>query len=239
MYLAYFDETYSKKNDENSTGEHAIIALVIPADKMSDLESALDGVVAKARKQHPEIPLYAELHAYELNSGVGSWKALKGKPRPRVRIYQDAIAAIARIDGLFVCRGSVDLTKRFCEDPHRWALTFALEHVNYCVRGKKDNVIGICDDIPNKLIYQRYFQQFRTEGTQNRFSPDDKLESFVDALHFSPSKFSRPIQAVDLLAYVYRRVHLEPPKDKRSRTVYDNLWKEIEPLFRRGSSRTW
>ena len=137
MYLAYFDETYSKKNDENSTGEHAIIALVIPADKMSDLESALDGVVAKARKQHPEIPLYAELHAYELNSGVGSWKALKRKPRPRVRIYQDAISAIARIDGLFVCRGSVDLTKRFCEDPHRWALTFALEHVNYCVRGEK------------------------------------------------------------------------------------------------------
>lgn len=239
MYLAYFDETYSKKNDENSTGEHTIIALAIPADKMSDLESALDGVVAKARKQHPEIPLYAELHAYELNSGVGSWKALKGKPRPRVRIYQDAISAIARIDGLFVCRGSVDLTKHFCKDPHQWALTFALEHVNYCVSERKDNVIGICDDIPNKLIYQRYFQQFRTEGTQNRFSPDDKLESFVDALHFSPSKFSRPIQAVDLLAYVYRRVHLEPPKDKRSRTVYDNLWKEIEPLFKRGSSRTW
>ena len=63
MYLAYFDETYSKKNDENSTSEHTIIALVIPADKMSDLESALDGVVAKVRKQHPEIPLYAELHA--------------------------------------------------------------------------------------------------------------------------------------------------------------------------------
>src|SRR5699024_6023699 len=190
--MAYIDETYEKNI------EHSLIALLVPAEQIGPLEKALDAVVSKAVSQHPEVPANAELHGYELNGGSEDWAALKKSPRARIRIYREALAAIAGIEGLAVCRGAVDLKHRAPNDPHKWALTISLERVDAFAQKDDERVIGICDDIGNKLVYQRYFQECRANGTPGYYPK--KLESFTDGLHFTPSCFSRPVQAVDMLS---------------------------------------
>lgn len=231
MYLAYLDETYRKDR------EHAVLALVIPAGSVVTLEKLLDGVVCKAHQQHEGVPVGAELHGYELNAGSGDWASLKSSPRARVRIFRAAIEAIVSIEGARLCRGSVDLRSRNPADAHEWALTFALERVNASAGSADAHVLGICDDVGNKSVYQNMYADARQNGTGGHYP--NKLERFVDGLHFTPSCHSRPVQAVDMLSYVYRKKHIAPPVDPRSKEVYDELWEKVVPLADRGTHRKW
>lgn len=228
MLVAYFDETYKEGK------EHALVALVLPADQISELEKGLNSVIAKAKRQH-DLPEDIELHGYELSGGEGDWSNLA--PRARVRIYQEAIEVIASISGAAICHGSVDLQSRSPRDAHRWALTFALECVNGYAHGQGQNVIGICDDVGNKLVYQRMYDYARRYGTEGRYK--NTLQSFTDGLHFTPSSYSRPVQAVDLVAYVYRKNVLFPFKDPRAKKAMTGMYDSLKTLWTAGCHRTW
>ena len=228
LLVAYLDETYLKGK------EHALIALVLPAHKIAELEAALDKVVEKAQRQH-DLDVELELHGYELSGGTGCWKGLA--PRARVRNYQDAVDAIASIEGAAICHGSVDLSTRAPQDAHVWALTIALERVNHCAYWLDQKVIGICDDVGNKVVYQRMYAHSRKQGTPG--SSGNRLSSFTDGLHFTPSCYSRPVQAVDLVAYVYRRVMITPHQDPRAHKAMLDMYQALEPLWERGFHRKW
>lgn len=228
MLVAYLDETYLKNK------EHALIALVLPADKIAELEAKLDQVVEKAQRQH-DLADDLELHGYELYGGTGCWEGLA--PRARLRIYQDAIDAIASIDGAAVCHGSVDLSLRAPKDAHMWALTIALERVSGCAHQQGQKVVGICDDVGNKVVYQRMYAYSRKHGTPG--PRENRLVSFTDGLHFTPSCYSRPVQAVDLVAYVYRRTKINPHPDPRAHKAMTDMYKTLDPLWLRGSHRKW
>lgn len=229
MLVAYLDETF-KKDDS-----HNLLALVLPADQIKTLESRLDAVVEKACKQHPQISDFVELHGYELSNGEKDWSGVP--PRARIRIFKDAVEEICSIPDAALCRGTVDLTAHSPGDAHQWALTFALECTDRVADLADQSIIAICDDVGNKHVYQRMFSTFRKNGTPG-YSPS-YLESFTDGLHFTPSCYSRPIQAVDLLSYVYRRKFITPYGDHRPRKVIDDCWDLMRPLRNRGLSRKW
>lgn len=228
MLVAYLDETYARDK------EHALVALVLPAEKIGELEAKLDAVVEKAQRQH-NCPDGIELHGYELSGGVGQWAGIP--PRARVRIYQDAINAIVSVDGSAVCHGSVDLLQKAPGDAHRWALTIALEQVNYYAAANNERVIGICDDVGNKSTYQRMYAHARKHGTSGRFG--SKLPKFSDGLHFTPSCYSRMVQAVDLVAYVYRRSQFVPFNDERANKAMADMFATMQPIWDRGFHRKW
>lgn len=207
---------------------------MLPADQISQLEEGLNSVVTKAKRQH-DLPDDIELHGYELSGGEGDWSVLA--PRARVRIYQEAINVIASISGAVLCRGSVDLRYRSPRDAHMWALTFALECVNAYAHSQRQSVIGICDDVGNKLVYQQMYDYARRYGTQGRYK--NTLRSFTDGLHFTPSSYSRPVQAVDLVAYVYRKNVIFPFKDPRASKTMNGMYDTLRPLWAAGSHRTW
>lgn len=228
MLVAYLDETYARDK------EHALVALVLPADRIGELEAKLDDVVGKARRQH-NCPDEIELHGYELSGGEGKWEGIA--PRARVRIYQDAIDAIVSVEGAAVCHGSVDLRVKAPGDAHRWALTFALEQVNDYAAYNDERVIGICDDVGNKSTYQRMYARARKFGTPGRFG--STLPKFSDGLHFTPSCYSRLVQAVDLVAYVYRRSQFLPFSDARANKAMADMFATMQPLWQRGFHRKW
>ncbi|MEJ6019859.1 DUF3800 domain-containing protein [Corynebacterium sp. H113] len=230
MLVAYLDETYLKGV------EHALIALVLPASKISQLERDLNAVVEKACAQHSGIEESAELHGYELSSGEQSWESLKS-PRTRARIYKEAVTVISSVEGAAFCRGSVDLASKKPDDPHKWALTIALECVDNYASRTGDAVIGICDDVGNKSIYQAMYADARKNGTGGHYPKN--LDAFTDGLHFTPSCHSRPIQAVDMLAYVYRRTHIKKFGDERAAKVMNECWDIMQPLRDAGFYRTW
>lgn len=228
MLVAYLDETYAKDK------EHALVALVLPADKIGELEAKLDAVVEKAQRQH-NCPDGIELHGYELSGGEGKWKGIP--PRARVRIYQEAIDAIVSVDDVVVCHGSVDLRFRAPGDAHVWALTFALEQVNGYATHNSERVIGICDDVGNKSTYQGMYAHARKHGTGGRYG--STLPKFSDGLHFTPSCYSRLVQAVDLVAYVYRRSQFVPFADERANKAMADMFATMQPIWQRGFHRKW
>ena len=229
MLIAYIDETYSLNV------EHAVIALVLPVNAIGELEVKLDSIVDEAARRHDMLSDATELHGYEIASGEKSWK---GVPlRLRMWVYANALREIATIEGAALCRGSVDLAKRSPNDSHYWALTFALEQVDRYAHSLDEQVIAICDDVGNKDIYQTMYAIARRKGTDGLYK--SKLSQFVDGLHFTPSHFSRLVQAADLLTYVYRRKHILTYEDPRAVKANDMLWETIQSLDDKGWSRLW
>lgn len=228
LLVAYLDETYFKGR------EHALVALVLPAERIGELEGKLDSIVDKAHRQH-NTPEDVELHGYELSGGEGQWEGIP--PRARVRIYHDAIESIASIEGAAICHGSVDLEKKAPGDAHRWALTFALEQINDFAASQNRKVIGICDDVGNKSTYQEMYARARRVGTSGRYG--SRLPAFSDGLHFTPSRYSRLVQAVDLVAYVYRRSQFLPFRDVRANKAMAEMFSTLGPLWEQGRHRKW
>lgn len=232
MLVAYFDETMLKDV------EHALVALMLPADQIATLEHRLDEVVVKACKQHAALPDTAELHGYEMSGGKKDWAVLARCPRARVRIFKDAIRTICSIEDATLCIGCVDLAIHRPGDAHEWALTFVLECVQKVAYRKQQNIIAICDDVGNKRqIYQQMFAKWKKDKPPGLYPT--QLAQFTDGLHFTPSCFSRPVQAVDLLAYTYRKKRIQPFSDPRASKANDACWEMVEPLLKKGFHRKW
>ncbi|WP_150114467.1 DUF3800 domain-containing protein [Corynebacterium oculi] len=229
MHVAYLDETFHPRK------EHSVLALVSPMDQIPLIEENLNAALERISKQH-HIPSTVELHGYELSSGTRDWEPLT-TPRARTRIYKQAISAITHVPDLAICRGTTSLAEKSPHDPHKWSLTFTLECIDTLMKRKNDRVLAFCDDVQNKSIYQDMYASFRRNGLPD--DPTNKLTSFTDGLHFTPSHHSRMVQAIDLISYVYRRNFIQKYTDPRAHKVFENLWKELEPLAQRGYHRTW
>jgi hypothetical protein len=218
--LAYIDETYTDD-------EFWVVALVIPESGAKELEKALDAVVQRAHDRFPEIDPSTELHGYPLDAGSQGWSPLRGRGQARVDIYRESIKAVCNVQDVYLFRACVKLSLLNWgsqHDPHDWALKMLFEKIDREFDGR-ELVLAVCDDVGQREKYREAFSRFKREGTgglQPRM-----LEAFLDALHFVPSHHSRLVQAVDLAAYVFRRVHVTPPSNERSRRFYQNLWDEL------------
>ena len=104
MRLAYIDETYTPD-------DFWIVWLVIPETVARPLETAMNTIVARANKRFPEISLAAELHGYALDAGSEDWKPIKGMSQARVDIYTEAIKALCDLEGIYLFRTAVHLSK--------------------------------------------------------------------------------------------------------------------------------
>lgn len=208
---------------------------MLPADAIGKLEAKLDEIAAEAARKHDRLSDATELHGYEVASGEESWK---GVPlRLHMWVYTNALQEIAAIEGAALCRGSINLAKRCPKDSHYWALTLALKQVDRYAHSLGEQVIAICDDVGNKDIYQTMYAIARRNGTDGLYK--SKLSQFVGVLLFTPSHFSRLVQAADLLPYVYRRKHILAYEDQRAVKVNHRLWEMIQLLDTKGRSRFW
>lgn len=129
------------------------------------------------------------------------------------------------------------MAKRCPKDSHYWALTLALKQVDRYAHSLGEQVIAICDDVGNKDIYQTMYAIARRNGTDGLYK--SKLSQFVGVLLFTPSHFSRLVQAADLLPYVYRRKHILAYEDQRAVKVNHRLWEMIQLLDTKGRSGFW
>lgn len=219
VHLAYIDETYNKQR-------FWVVALVIPAEQAKSIEAGLDQLVIEMANRFDQVSPSAELHGYELSGGSGDWEPLHAMPKARFDLYQRAIELICESPGVYVIRGGVDLTKVGWgehNDPHDWALRFLVEKID---RTFTPPVMAICDDVGQKDKYRKSFSAYKRNGTGG--NRPCYLESFVDALHYVPSHYSRLVQAVDLVAYAYRRATFEKPRHPRPAAFFASQWERLE-----------
>lgn len=227
MLLAYVDESYSRDF-------YYMAALLCPDHALQELAADLDAVTVKAASAYDEVSADAELHGYELFHGKADWEALRGKPRARIAIYRDTLAALASQPVHIIIRG-VDrkrLTARYGEradDPHSIVLQHLLERIDECARYQQELALVIADELSqnDQQQHRKDFRLYRTSGTFGYRG--HRLEHIVDTLHFAPSKASRLVQAADLTAFLARRILCEEDTDKRAIEANTSLWQHIEP----------
>lgn len=236
MHLAYLDESHDP-------AEYWIAGLIIPAMSAQALEFALDEVVSKAVGQFPQqLAAQAdsgkpiELHGHALAQGTDDWVSMHPMLRARLGIYEDALSAIANVDGTAIIRTGVDRKRQRerygekADHPHEWALTFALERTHDVVKGRNGMVLVTCDqtDDPDRHHANlRVFRKFSTGGTMPR-----RLTTIVDTIHFADSCHSRLVQAADLVSYIAFRTRTDQLYQRSGKAADSakRLWDIVEPL---------
>jgi hypothetical protein len=172
------------------------------------------------------------LHGHALFHGIEDWARTAGMPRARIGIYHKALAAIADCAPEICIRG-VDipgLNQRYGspDHPHSVVLQHLLERIDERAEELDERVLVIADDIDAPNDHRRnlrHFQRHSTPGYKSR-----QLTRIVDTMHFAPSRASRLLQAVDLVAYLHYRITSGRDSDARAIKANRDLWARIEPL---------
>ncbi|OBY29276.1 DUF3800 domain-containing protein [Mycolicibacter kumamotonensis] len=233
MHLAYIDESHNKD-------EYWIASLIIPAEDAQRLELALDAVVENAERDFPQLQKFGgkpiELHGHALAQGTDDWTPMENMLRARLGIYEDALRAIAAVEGAAIVRAGIDrnrLKSRYgdrAEHPHEWALKFALERTDEVVKRRNGMVLITCDqtDDPDRHHANlRVFRNYNTGGLMPR-----RLTRIVDTIHFADSCHSRLVQASDLVSYISFRTRTDTLNQRTGKAAEaaKRLWAILDPL---------
>lgn len=222
MLLAYVDESYN-------AWRYWMAALLCPDYQVRPLTEALDAAVQKASAAYKGVGETAELHGYSLFHGKDDWTSLAAMARARIGVYASALDAIAAHDVEVIIRG-VDvprLNRRYAspEHPHAVVLSHLLERIDERAERSGELALVIADEVDQADEYRRnlwHFQRYSTTGYRSR-----QLTRIIDTIHFAPSRASRLVQAVDLVAYLYFRIKGGMDRDERAIRANTALWNRV------------
>jgi hypothetical protein len=128
-------------------------------------------------------------------------------PRARVGVFDDVVEAVAAQDVRVIAR-AMDVVGqraryRASEPPHSVVLQHLLERVDECATRLGDYALVIADEVDGQAEHRAELSSYREVGTTGY--RHRRLTRIVDTLHFAPSHASRPVQAADVIAFLYRR----------------------------------
>lgn len=224
MLYAFIDESYTKDR-------YYVSAYVVDEDQLQAIKAAL--ALARDYAQGFGIPPEAEFHGYEIMSGRGLWKPIRGQHRAATAIYRRALERIAAvptgrlfIQGLDIPR--LNARYRYPEPPHRIALRHVLEDVDRVATGRQEQVLVIEDEVPDQvahLLRMDSYQRSSTGGVRPR-----TLSTIQMPITFGSSAQSPGLQAADLAVYLYRRMDAHVEAHEVTRAVVEDLWQVLRPL---------
>jgi hypothetical protein len=230
VLLAYVDESYT-------TERYFLAAVVVPEASARPLTSALDTLVAKAALAYPGLPTAAELHAHDLVNARRDWAALRPMLRARIGVYNDAIQAVVDHRAQVIVRG-VDIPRLRARyptpaHPHSVVLGHLIERVDEYAAARNELALMIADEIDQQDAHRRDLWSYQRLGTWGYRG--HAITRIVDTLHFAPSESSRLLQAADLVAFLYRRVHAHTETDPRAAREWASTWARLFPAV----SHSW
>lgn len=203
MLFAYIDESYIAGD------VHLVSALVVDGEQLNRITLALDDIIWKTSRVHPEVRTDAELHGAQLFQRSADWACLREKPKLAFSIYRRALTQIAMADGKWFVGGVRRLDRlpvRYSDPwpPHLIALQYALELVDDYAVSRGETVRVIADQVQDQAHHQARIEQYRLRGATPGWK-SRKLSSLEGAIRWEDSRSHRGLQAVDLLSYVYLR----------------------------------
>jgi uncharacterized protein DUF3800 len=224
VLLAYLDESY----DEN---RYWITGLLCPEDTLIPLTQALDTVVSGFEFAPPAPRL--ELHGYELFHGEDQWKFLKKEPRRRIKVYGDALDAVAKFPDVRIFIRGIDRKRQKARystviHPHKVVLGHLLERLDEHAEHHGDHrLLVIADEIHDAATHRSSLWDYQHSGTEG-YRPR-VLTQVVDTMHFAPSHASRLLQASDLISYLHHRMSSGADTDQRALKANAGLWARVQP----------
>jgi len=223
VLVAYIDESFDRER-------YRIAALVVSEARMRVLSDALDDVVERAAAAYGVSPR-AELHGHELFHGKGGWASMARTPRARIAVYRDALRASARFSEAVFVQGVGRRGFRDAGYPergyheHTSALSFLMAHLDKYAASQTEVMMVVADECDVEQLAQDDLWKAQRSGGWG-YDPR-VISQIVDTVHFVPSKSSRLVQAVDMIAFLNRRIHDARETDRRAAAANAALWNEI------------
>jgi hypothetical protein len=231
MLYAFIDESYTQDR-------YYMSAFVVDEDHLGAVSAAAG--VARKYAEGFGIPEDAELHAYQIMSGRGEWKPIRGNHRAAIAIYGNALRQFAGLPTGKLFVSGVDVVRlnaryRYPDPPHRATLRYLLEAVDRYAKKVKQRVVIIADEVPDQESHGQRMADYQLIGTGG-YRPS-KLESIDMPINFGSSAQSPGLQASDLMVYAFRRLDAHTESNVRARAAVEGLWAITEPI--RESIRRW
>jgi hypothetical protein len=246
MLYAYVDESYIE-------GEVYLVgALVLTRNQVDAVTFGLEEVLWRTNQSHPEIPLDIEFHGQQLFQRSGVWNVLRlqaddgrraDRPALGYSIYRRAIGKIARTGGKWFIAGvrrPDRIATRYPSDPwppHALALQFCLERVSEYAASIGERVCVIADNVQNQALHEARMRVFQDRGHTMGWMPRD-LNHIDPGFQWVDSRDHRPLQACDMLTYVYLRKRFVTDTHHRPKAEIVRL-RDIAVQILQGTGYIW
>jgi hypothetical protein len=221
--MAFVDESYDAR-------DYHVAALVIPPAGLPALDRSLAKAIDYASSQFG-VPADAELHGYEMMSGRGHWKSIRGKYGVASGIYMQALEGIRDSGAKIFIRGvnipRLNQRYRYPDPPHQVVLQHVLEQVDMHAKPLAKKVYVYADEVPDQDRHASTMELYSKVGTPGfRYSTLDTIQHPITS---KPSCDVPGLQAADLVVYLYRRLFFHDHKDDRARRATAKMWSVIAP----------
>jgi len=220
MHIAYVDEGYDAYH-------YRLAAMLVEPDQVNPLSQTLyelAGTLAAKHGIHAE-----EFHAYEIHAGEGPWD---GVPlRLRIWAFTKILEAV-RAAGVKIALVGLDRPnprrRGWPTDAHVHLMGQLFSQLDHFCGQCGDHVIIVADEHDATAATSR--ELVRNMQLSRGASPTRHLR-VIDTVHFVRSHESRPVQAADLLAYLFRRDAAGLDTDPRAKKVMERHLAIVSPLI--------
>jgi hypothetical protein len=227
MHTTFIDEAFSE-------GHFFMCALVIDGEQLQILEKEFQRIMSQLENAFPnEISRNLELHAGEIFNGKGPWrKAFEGN-RQRYEVLNHFSEVLAGLNLRILIHG-IDVKRQEIKyslptDPRYLSLRFLIEKLDKVLHSTSDVSMLICDSGASNQEIQHIrdlLVDMQINGTGGLYPR--QITQIVDTVHFSDSKRSRGIQAVDLISFLRHRLELQRANLVKRDSSVDQLWQVLE-----------
>lgn len=216
--------------DESNQGHFFGFAGLLADEVATDRITRSLNIIAEQAIVDWGLPGAVEIHGHEVFHGKGDWRGVP--TRARVGIFHKVVGAVMREDVVVLLRG---VDARRLEDrqrrraypvkfpPEQVCFQHILQRADDVARGRDTYALVIADDRSDRDRHRDRFATYRTEGTPGAYMRSN-LDRLLDTVHFALSHRSRMLQAVDVLAFVYRRYRTVQEVDPRAAREMQRLW---------------
>jgi hypothetical protein len=201
-------------------------------DAIKALTANLNRIVWQASVDYG-LPRTTELHAHPVFHGKDEWAAVP--TRARVGIFIKTIDAIVAEDVTILLRWvhETRLKARQAREnypvhfpPEQVCFQHILQRANRVAENHGTHALIIADNRGDRERHRERFATYQTEGTPGVYMRTT-LDRLLDTVHFAPSHQSRMLQAVDMIAFVYRRFLTVTESDARAAETMRKLFDAI------------
>lgn len=237
VLYAYVDES------ERADTHYFLGAIVCTSEQSELLTTQLDDLIAKHAKTFPALRLNTEIHGSSMMRAADEpWRSLP--IRLRLRMLDEVLDVVEQTGARVYVEG-VDIGRQLARGypnptPAReLAFSHLFERINDCCTPGEPQIKVVADEHHTAEISRSNFSRYRSVGTYGyRSSYLPNIEAVID---FVPSHSSRPLQAADVVTYIYNRLTTITESDPRARRAKLAMWERIGPAVTppRGRARTW
>lgn len=236
MLHAYVDE--SERDDRF----YFLGAVICTDTQQAMLSAELEAVLEKHRQVHPSLTPEVEFHGSAMmRAEEEPWRSIP--LRARLALYRDALIATEAVGVRIYIEGvnvPGQIARGYPEPTPARELAFShlMERINDCCSDDEPRIKIYADEHHTSEISRSNFRSYRAYGTYGYRS--SRLPNIEPEIEFVPSHTLRPLQASDLVTYLYNRI-MTIKDGPKSHAAKWHLWGQIVRAvnYPRGRERIW